>query len=667
MSSVKVAVRVRPFNSREIQLLSKCVIDMSDKETYITSSSNQTYSFEFDFSYSSFDKEAVDYASQEKVYTDIGVEMLDHAFDGYNVCIFAYGQTGSGKSYTMMGKVNDLEEMGMIPRLCRDLFNRISENRENQQLNYTVEVSYMEIYCEKVKDLLCPKNENLKVREHPVLGPYVEDLEKVAVCSYEDIFEVMDAGNKARTVAATNMNSTSSRSHTIFTIVLTQRECVNNLDTEKVSKISLVDLAGSERSGSTEGQRLKEGANINKSLTTLGLVIKKLAEQSTKKKGKQQRVAVIPYRDSVLTWLLKESLGGNSKTAMIATISPAEINFEETLSTLRYADSAKQIVCRAKVNEDINSKFFRGLKEEDISKRNFRGVNVGNDATNEDYCFISPLTDFSNFTHPRKEWMKWYLELKDRLPAAESMEIDDPFSSEMPDLKINGPNAIESLSKIREYFTNLLAQKKGFLESVEQNSQIFEAKLKQRLCNADLDYQKLKDSEEEIIRLKQANVSQTGQIRQLERENKALLVRLYKYENVQEQERLRGETQRYVEAEREAALNSNRRTIQKVAELFESPIPTTSNVARLRKKFGSNNNGSDDTDQETDDVIGSGGGGRKTPKIDQSSPKKRRIEGATTVKFYGVNRTPKTPSFINPRYQRRSRSVGNAPRNVTKF
>nr|CAD2186553.1 unnamed protein product [Meloidogyne enterolobii] len=121
MSSVKVAVRVRPFNSREIQLLSKCVIDMSDKETYITSSSNQTYSFEFDFSYSSFDKEAVDYASQEKVYTDIGVEMLDHAFDGYNVCIFAYGQTGSGKSYTMMGKVNDLEEMGMIPRLCRDL------------------------------------------------------------------------------------------------------------------------------------------------------------------------------------------------------------------------------------------------------------------------------------------------------------------------------------------------------------------------------------------------------------------------------------------------------------------------------------------------------------------------------------------------------------------
>uniref|UniRef100_A0A1I8B8A8 Kinesin motor domain-containing protein n=1 Tax=Meloidogyne hapla TaxID=6305 RepID=A0A1I8B8A8_MELHA len=598
MSSLKVAVRVRPFNSREI---------------HITSSSNQTYSFEFDYSYSSFDKTSVNYASQEMIYDDIGAEMLDHAFDGYNVCIFAYGQTGSGKSYTMMGKVNDLEEMGMIPRLCRAIFSRICENKENQQLKYTVEVSYMEIYCEKVKDLLSPKNENLKVREHPVLGPYVDNLEKMAVCSYEE------------TVAATNMSDTSSRSHTIFTIVLTQRECVNNLETET------------------------EGANINKSLTTLGLVIKKLAEQSNKRKGKQARAAVIPYRDSVLTWLLKESLGGNSKTAMIAAISPAEVNFEETLSTLRYADSAKQIVCRAKVNEDINAKFFRGYKEEGISKKTFRALDVGNDGgtKTEDY-FIPPLTDFSNFTHPRKQWMKWYLELGNRLPSVDSMEIDDPFSSEVPDFKIDGPNDIESFQKIRQYFTTQIAQRKGFLESVEQNSQLFEAKLKQRLCNADLDYQQLKDSEEEIIRLKQENVSQTGQIRQLQRENNALRVRLYKYENVQEQERLRGENQRYLEAEREAALNSNRRTIQKVAELFESPIPTTSNVARLRKKFV--NNTSDDTDQETEEGEN---GGRKTPKIDASSPKKRRVEGATTVKFYGVKSSPKISGFNNPRYQRR--------------
>ena len=383
---MKVAVRVRPFNSRENDLSSKCVIDMADKTTFITNSANQTYKFEFDYSYSSFDSKSPKFASQERVYKDIGAEMLDHAFDGYNVCIFAYGQTGSGKSYTMMGNSNDPEEMGMIPRLCRSLFARTCANK-NPNLKYTVEVSYMEIYCEKVKDLLCPKQENLKVREHPIFGPYVDNLEKMAVCSYEDIFELMDTGNKARTIAATNMNSTSSRSHAIFTIVLTQREhdLNSDLEAEKVSKISLVDLAGSERADSTgaEGQRLKEGANINKSLTTLGLVIKKLAEQSNKKRGgKQSRAAVVPYRDSVLTWLLKESLGGNSKTAMIAALSPADVNFEETLSTLRYADSAKQIVCRAKVNEDPNAKLIRELKEEVLKLRSLlqnRGIEINED------------------------------------------------------------------------------------------------------------------------------------------------------------------------------------------------------------------------------------------------------------------------------------------------
>lgn len=309
------------------------------------------------------------------------MEMLEHAFAGYNVCIFAYGQTGSGKSYTMMGKPTDPDEMGLIPRLCHDMFNRIGKDSGDVNLKYSVEVSYMEIYCERVRDLLNPSMENLKVREHQHLGPYVEDLTKLAVRSYEDIYNFMDEGNKARTVAATNMNSTSSRSHAVFTIVLTQtrHDEMTNLDTQKVSKISLVDLAGSERAGSTgaEGQRLKEGANINKSLTTLGLVISKLAEDAGKKKKGGPRV--IPYRDSVLTWLLRENLGGNSKTAMIAALSPADINFDETLSTLRYADRAKQIVCRATVNEDPNARLIRELKEEVFRLRALlseRGVQV---------------------------------------------------------------------------------------------------------------------------------------------------------------------------------------------------------------------------------------------------------------------------------------------------
>uniref|UniRef100_A0A673NM87 plus-end-directed kinesin ATPase n=1 Tax=Sinocyclocheilus rhinocerous TaxID=307959 RepID=A0A673NM87_9TELE len=321
-------------------------------------------SFSFDYSYwSHTSPDDPCFASQSLVYNDIGEEMLQHAFEGYNVCIFAYGQTGAGKSYTMMGKQEEGQE-GIIPQLCEELFEKINDN-SNEEISYSVEVAYMEIYCERVRDLLNPKNKgNLRVREHPLLGPYVEDLSKLAVMSYTDIADLMDAGNKARTVAATNMNETSSRSHAVFTIVFTQRkyDSETDLSTEKVSKISLVDLAGSERADSTgaKGTRLKEGANINKSLTTLGKVISALAEVSKKKK----KTDFIPYRDSVLTWLLRENLGGNSRTAMVAALSPADINYDETLSTLRYADRAKQIKCNAVINEDPNAKLVRELKDE---------------------------------------------------------------------------------------------------------------------------------------------------------------------------------------------------------------------------------------------------------------------------------------------------------------
>ncbi|XP_059189734.1 kinesin-like protein KIF1B isoform X8 [Centropristis striata] len=367
-ASVKVAVRVRPFNSREMGKESKCIIQMQGNTTTILNPKapkEPAKTFSFDYSYwSHTTPEDPSFASQNLVYNDIGKEMLAHAFEGYNVCIFAYGQTGAGKSYTMMGKQEEGQE-GIIPMLCEDLFEKINEETNKDELSYSVEVSYMEIYCERVRDLLNPKNKgNLRVREHPLLGPYVEDLSKLAVTSYTDIADLMDAGNKARTVAATNMNETSSRSHAVFTIVFTQKkhDSETDLSTEKVSKISLVDLAGSERADSTgaKGTRLKEGANINKSLTTLGKVISALAEVSKKKKKSD----FIPYRDSVLTWLLRENLGGNSRTAMVAALSPADINYDETLSTLRYADRAKNIKCNAVINEDPNNKLVRDLKDE---------------------------------------------------------------------------------------------------------------------------------------------------------------------------------------------------------------------------------------------------------------------------------------------------------------
>lgn len=359
------------MNRREIELNTKCVVDMEDNQTILHpppsnakgENRKQSKVFAFDHCFWSMDESNVPkYAGQEVVFKCLGEGILENAFQGYNACIFAYGQTGSGKSFSMMGNG---EQPGLIPRLCCSLFERVHKE-ENEAHTFKVEVSYMEIYNEKVRDLLDPKGsrQSLKVREHKVLGPYVDGLSQLAVTSFEDIEVLMSEGNKSRTVAATNMNEESSRSHAVFSIIVTQTlfDPQSGNSGEKVSKMSLVDLAGSERVSKTgaAGERLKEGSNINKSLTTLGCVISALADQSAGK-GKAK---FVPYRDSVLTWLLKDNLGGNSKTAMIATVSPAADNYEETLSTLRYADRAKRIVNHAVVNEDPNARIIRELREE---------------------------------------------------------------------------------------------------------------------------------------------------------------------------------------------------------------------------------------------------------------------------------------------------------------
>ncbi|XP_057403814.1 kinesin-like protein KIF13B isoform X2 [Balaenoptera acutorostrata] len=371
-SKVKVAVRIRPMNRREIDLHTRCVVDV-DANKVILSPVNTNLSkgdarsqpkvFAYDHCFWSMDESVREkYAGQDDVFKCLGENILQNAFDGYNACIFAYGQTGSGKSYTMMGTA---DQPGLIPRLCSGLFER-TQKEENEEQSFKVEVSYMEIYNEKVRDLLDPKGsrQTLRVREHSVLGPYVDGLSKLAVTGYKDIESLMSEGNKSRTVAATNMNEESSRSHAVFKITLTHTlyDVKSGTSGEKVGKLSLVDLAGSERATKTgaAGDRLKEGSNINKSLTTLGLVISALADQGA---GKNKN-KFVPYRDSVLTWLLKDSLGGNSKTAMVATVSPAADNYDETLSTLRYADRAKNIVNHAVVNEDPNARIIRDLREE---------------------------------------------------------------------------------------------------------------------------------------------------------------------------------------------------------------------------------------------------------------------------------------------------------------
>ncbi|XP_035024079.2 kinesin-like protein KIF16B isoform X2 [Hippoglossus stenolepis] len=379
MASVRVAVRVRPMNRREKDLTSKCIIKMEGTKTSITnlkipdgvtgdSMRDRTKTFTYDFSYDSTDCKSSTFVSQEKVFRDLGSDVLKAAFEGYNACVFAYGQTGSGKSYTMMGNPGDA---GLIPRICEGLFSRILEATRWDVASFRTEVSYLEIYNERVRDLLRRKSTetyNLRVREHPKDGPYVEDLSKHLVQNYSDVEELMEAGNINRTTASTGMNDVSSRSHAIFTINFTQAKFDAEMPSETVSKIHLVDLAGSERADATgaTGVRLKEGGNINKSLVTLGNVISALADmtQDGVNTNLKKKSVFVPYRDSVLTWLLKDSLGGNSKTFMIATVSPADVNYGETLSTLRYANRAKNIINKPTINEDCNVRLIRELRAE---------------------------------------------------------------------------------------------------------------------------------------------------------------------------------------------------------------------------------------------------------------------------------------------------------------
>jgi len=392
--SVKVAVRVRPFNGREKDRNATCIIRMVGVKTLIINpDTNDEKEFAFDYSYWSHDgfdtlndpepdldlpgggynaptnrrggsstsKFGCEYASQQFVYQGLGRGVLNNALDGYNCCLFAYGQTGSGKSYSFVGYGTN---KGIVPQVCDEIFRRKLEIEKSGTTKLQVTFSMMEIYNEKIRDLLNPDNKtnnDLKVRTTPK-GTFVEGCKAKAVDSFERINHEMESGTASRTVAATQMNATSSRAHTVMTISVKQIVTEDGRTKEIASDMNLVDLAGSERAESTgaTGDRLKEGAAINKSLSSLGNVISALAEQANNPKKK----VFVPYRDSKLTQILQSALGGNSKTIMVAALSPADINFEETLSTLRYADRAKQIKVVVEVQENPTDKLIRQLKEE---------------------------------------------------------------------------------------------------------------------------------------------------------------------------------------------------------------------------------------------------------------------------------------------------------------
>ncbi|GIJ92359.1 kinesin heavy chain isoform 5C [Aspergillus pseudoviridinutans] len=336
-NTIKVVARFRPQNKVELASGGEPIVEFENEQSCLINSREGSGAFTFDrvFPMDSRQTDIFDYSIRPTV---------DDILNGYNGTVFAYGQTGAGKSYTMMGSdIDDPEGKGIIPRIVEQIFASILTSPSN--IEYTVRVSYMEIYMERIRDLLVPQNDNLPVHEEKSRGVYVKGLLEVYVSSVQEVYEVMRRGGAARAVAATNMNQESSRSHSIFVVTVTQK----NLETgsAKSGQLFLVDLAGSEKVGKTgaSGQTLEEAKKINKSLSALGMVINALTD------GKSTH---IPYRDSKLTRILQESLGGNSRTTLIINCSPSSYNDAETISTLRFGVRAKAIKNKAKVNAELS-------------------------------------------------------------------------------------------------------------------------------------------------------------------------------------------------------------------------------------------------------------------------------------------------------------------------
>ncbi|BBM96977.1 kinesin family member 15 [Marchantia polymorpha subsp. ruderalis] len=349
--NVQVLIRTRPISSSELasQGSSRCLRQESPHTLTWLGQPESRYTF---------DHVAGEAITQEKLFKVAGLPMVENCMSGYNSCMFAYGQTGSGKTHTMLGDIDDLDlrpsdKRGMTPRVFEYLFSKIQmeqESRRTEQLKYFCKCSFLEIYNEQITDLLEPTSTNLQLREDAKKGVYVENLSEVEVQGVQDVIQLLLQGAANRKVASTNMNRESSRSHSVFTCIVESKWESNAMTNSRYGRLHLVDLAGSERqkSSGAEGGRLKEAANINKSLSTLGLVIMILVDVAN---GKQRHV---PYRDSKLTFLLQDSLGGNSKTIMIANVSPSSCCAMETLSTLKFAQRAKFIRNNAVINEDAS-------------------------------------------------------------------------------------------------------------------------------------------------------------------------------------------------------------------------------------------------------------------------------------------------------------------------
>ncbi len=489
---VKVAIRVRPMNKREKEQNSRlCVqVDKDNNTVSVISDKNESKTFPFDYVYPME-------TTQREVYDQVAFPIVDSIFQGYNGTIFAYGQTGCGKTFTMMGIITDPQLRGVIPNAFDHIFGFIKTEGESRK--FFLRCSFVEIYNEEVRDLLGNKDKKLDIREDPKKGTFLKDLTYVTIKNPADIDKSLDTGNKNRHVGATSMNDQSSRSHSLFTVYLEiEEKGENNNSRIKSGKLNLVDLAGSERVGKTNatGQTFDEGKKINLSLTALGSVIDALS----------QNRKYIPYKDSKLTRLLADSLGGNTKTVMFANISPASYNYDETLGTLRYASRAKLIKNAPVVNEDPKDALLRKYEEEikALKEKLANGGNI-NDVL-EEVSEESDDRDDAEVEEENKQIVKNFKKKKsvylgdDPEKIALMAKIAELEKNLIDNVKLEDAEVREGEEKLNK---NELA--KRIKEQEEKNKQFKEYREKQMKENEEIEnkmkkLQEQKEKEEELLK-----------------------------------------------------------------------------------------------------------------------------------------------------------------------
>ena len=448
---VKVCIRVRPMNSKENLETEEEIVTCSDQrgEIYLKNPEDPKNPLMF-----TFDNVFSKNSTQESIYDSCAKPIVDALLKGFNCTIFAYGQTGTGKTYTMDGLEGKPDKIGIIPRSFNQIFAAIKNAPSD--VDYLVRASMFELYNEELIDSFNKndKKEKLEIHEDPKSGFYVKNLSILNITEEKELLELLSHGKSTRKVRATAMNDYSSRSHSIFTIIVESSEMdpLTKQSRFKMGKLNLVDLAGSEKQKQTKttDEGLKEGININLSLTTLGNVINLLVKGSPH----------VPYRNSKLTKLLSDSLGGNSKTLMLANVGPAKSNYAESLQAIKYASRAKMIQNKPKINEDAKDALLRQKQEElKILREQIEKLATGTPAfleNNRDFINEQPI-DKKQARKPQKKETE--TELKERLQKMESLKNEEKeISKEKQDLQ-KQLGDIQSKLKKEEMDRQTLVQK----------------------------------------------------------------------------------------------------------------------------------------------------------------------------------------------------------------